>query len=79
MNQASNKLAVLAIAMVAMHLTGCTRNEAEPIREIEAVIRANYDAVVEVVHEAPAEQFRESLRMLAPSEAIEAAERHAQA
>lgn len=48
------------------------------IREIEAVIRANYDAVVEVVHEAPAEQFRESLRMAAPSDAIQAAERHAQ-
>lgn len=30
MNQASNRLAVLAIAMVAMHLSGCTRNEAEP-------------------------------------------------
>jgi len=30
MNQGSNKLAVLAIAMVAMHLSGCTRNEAEP-------------------------------------------------
>lgn len=30
MNQASNRLAVLAIAVVAMHLTGCTRNEAEP-------------------------------------------------
>jgi len=49
------------------------------IREIEAVIRANYDAVVEVVHEAPAEQFRESLRMAVPSEAIQAAEWHAQA
>lgn len=33
------------------------------IREIEAVIRENYDAVVEVIHEAPAEQYRETLRM----------------
>lgn len=37
------------------------------ISEIEAVIRDNYDSVVEVVHEAPAEQFRESLRMAMPS------------
>ncbi|WP_293415713.1 GIY-YIG nuclease family protein [Piscinibacter sp.] len=29
------------------------------IAEIESVIRANYDAVVEVTHEAPAEQYRE--------------------
>jgi len=36
------------------------------ITEIEAVIRANYDAVVEVTHEAPAEQYRESLRMAMP-------------
>lgn len=35
------------------------------IREIESVIRANYDAVVEIVHEAPAEQYRESLRISA--------------
>ena len=47
------------------------------IRDIEAVIRANYDAVVEVVHVAPAEQFRESLRMALPSPAIQAAERSA--
>lgn len=33
------------------------------IREIEAVIRANYDAVVEVVYDAPAEQYRETLRL----------------
>lgn len=32
---------------------------------IEAVIRANYDAVVEVTHVAPAEQYRESLRLTA--------------
>lgn len=31
------------------------------IKEIETVIRSNFDAVVEVVHEAPAEQYRESL------------------
>jgi predicted nucleic acid-binding Zn-ribbon protein len=45
------------------------------IKEIEAVIRANYDSVVEVVHEAPAEQYRESVRMAMPSPAIQAAER----
>ena len=31
------------------------------LKEIEQVIRANYDAVVEVVHTAHAEQYRESL------------------
>lgn len=36
------------------------------ITEIEAVIRANYDAVVEVTHEAPAKQYRESLRIAMP-------------
>jgi hypothetical protein len=45
------------------------------IKEIEAVIRANYDSLVEVVHDAPAEQYRESLRMTMPSQAIQAAER----
>lgn len=45
------------------------------IKEIEAVIRANYDSVVEVVHDAPAEQYRESLRMTMPSQAIQAAEK----
>lgn len=44
------------------------------LNEIEAVIRANYDAVVEVVHAAPAEQYRESLRMAMPAESIQAAE-----
>lgn len=44
------------------------------LKEIEAVIRANYDAVVEVVHAAPAEQFRESLRLAMPLEAIQTAE-----
>jgi vacuolar-type H+-ATPase subunit I/STV1 len=44
------------------------------ILEIESVIRANYDAVVEMVHEAPAEQYRESLRMALPSPAIQQAE-----
>lgn len=44
------------------------------IKEIEEVIRTNYDSVVEVVHEAPAEQFRESLRMAMPSPSIQAAE-----
>lgn len=47
------------------------------IAEIEAVIRDNYDAVVEVIHEAPAEQFRESLRMALPKPAIQQAERAA--
>lgn len=47
------------------------------LKEIEAVIRANYDAVVEVVHAAPAEQFRESMRMAMPAESIRAAERAA--
>lgn len=47
------------------------------LREIETVIRANYDAVVEIVHAAPAEQFRESLRMAKPSEVIQAHEREA--
>lgn len=35
------------------------------IKEIEEVIRTNFDAVVEVVHEAPAEQYRESIRLAA--------------
>lgn len=47
------------------------------LAEIEAVIRANYDAVVEVCHTAPAEQYRESIRMAMPLEAIQAAERAA--
>lgn len=47
------------------------------LAEIEAEIRANYDAVVEVVHSAPAEQYRESIRMAMPLEAIQAAERAA--
>lgn len=47
------------------------------ITEIEAVIRASYDAVVEVVHEAPAEQYRESLRMAIPTAAIQQSERTA--
>lgn len=44
------------------------------LKEIEAVIRANYDAVVEVVHAPPAEQYRESLKLTMPLEAIQAAE-----
>lgn len=47
------------------------------IAEIESVIRANYDAVVEVVHEASAEQYRESLRMAMPIAAIQQSERYA--
>lgn len=47
------------------------------IAEIEAVIRANYDAVVEVTHEAPAEQYRESLRMTMPAAEIQKSERSA--
>jgi hypothetical protein len=42
---------------------------------IEAVIRANYDTVVEVVHAAPAEQYRESLRLTMPVESIQTSER----
>ncbi|HGN0599472.1 TPA: DUF4041 domain-containing protein [Pseudomonas aeruginosa] len=45
------------------------------IGEIEAVIRENYDAAVEVTHEAPAEQYRESLRMELPRVSIQQAER----
>lgn len=41
------------------------------LKEIESVIRANYDAVVEVVHAAPAEQFRESLRLAMPLDSIQ--------
>lgn len=44
------------------------------LKEIEAVIRANYDAVVEVVHAAPAEQYRESLRLAMPLESIQVSE-----
>jgi len=42
------------------------------LKEIEAVIRANYDAVVEVIHAAPAEQFRESVRLAMSLESIPA-------
>lgn len=45
------------------------------ITEIESVIRENYDAAVEVTHEAPAEQYRESLRMELPKAAIQQSER----
>lgn len=41
------------------------------LKDIEAVIRANYDKSVDVTHEAPAEQYRESLRMTMPSLAIQ--------
>lgn len=44
------------------------------LREIESVIRENYDSVVEVVHAAPAEQFRESIRLALPVESIQVAE-----
>lgn len=47
------------------------------IAEIESVIRANYDAVVEVTHEAPAEQYRESLRMAMPTAALQQSTRSA--
>lgn len=46
------------------------------LMEIESIIRANYDAVVEVTHEAPAEQYRESLRMAMPTAAIQQSERN---
>ncbi|GEQ76476.1 hypothetical protein CTTA_3481 [Comamonas testosteroni] len=45
------------------------------LKDIETVIRTNYDAVVEVVHAAPAEQYRESLRLAMPLESIETSER----
>lgn len=44
------------------------------LKQIESVIRANYDAVVEVVHAAPAEQYRESIRLTMPLESIQTAE-----
>ena len=44
------------------------------IAQIEEVIRANYDAVVEVTHDAAAEQYRESLRMNIPTPEIQYAE-----
>jgi hypothetical protein len=44
------------------------------LKEIEAVIRANYDAVVEVTHAAPAEQYRESQRLTMPLDSIQASE-----
>lgn len=44
------------------------------ISEIEQVIRMNYDALVEVIHEAPAEQYRESLRMTLPKAEIQRSE-----
>jgi len=47
------------------------------IAEIESIIRANYDAVVEVTHEAAAEQYRESLRMALPKAEIQQSERAA--
>jgi len=37
------------------------------IEDIEDVIRASFDAAVEVVREAPAEQYRESLRLVGPA------------
>jgi hypothetical protein len=45
------------------------------ITEIELVIRENYDAVVEVTHEAAAEQYRESLRMALPKPSIQQTEK----
>lgn len=45
------------------------------LKEVETVIRANYDAVVEVVHAAAAEQFRESLRLAMPLESIQISDR----
>jgi hypothetical protein len=44
------------------------------LKEIESLIRANYDSVVEVVHAAPAEQYRESIRLALPVESIQVAE-----
>ncbi|HDZ54955.1 MAG TPA: DUF4041 domain-containing protein [Pseudomonas xinjiangensis] len=47
------------------------------IAEIESVIRENYDAAVEVVYEAPAEQYRESLRIAMPAAPSQQSERSA--
>ncbi|MFN0185128.1 MAG: DUF4041 domain-containing protein [Aquabacterium sp.] len=44
------------------------------IAEIETIIRANFDAAVEVTREAPAEQYRESLRMAMPTAEIQQSE-----
>lgn len=44
------------------------------IAEIESVIRENYDIAVEVTHEAPAEQYRESLRMELPKATVQQSE-----
>jgi hypothetical protein len=56
-------------------VNGCKEFFHADIAEIEAVIRENYDAVVEVTHEAAAEQYREGLRMALPKPAIHQAER----
>lgn len=45
------------------------------LKEVEAVIRANYDAVVVFTHAAPAEQYRESLRLVMPLDSIQTYER----
>ncbi len=45
------------------------------LKQIETVIRANYDAMVEVIHAAPAEQYRESLLLAMPVESIQTSER----
>lgn len=47
------------------------------LKEIEAVIRENYDAVVEVTHAAPADQYRESLKLAMPLDSMQASERAA--
>lgn len=44
-------------------------------RNVPWFIRENYDAAVEVAHETPAEQYRESLRMALPKSEILQAER----
>lgn len=44
------------------------------LQEIELVIRKNYDSVVEMVHAAPAEQYRESLLLDMPVASIQTAE-----
>ncbi|WP_306848342.1 GIY-YIG nuclease family protein [Cupriavidus necator] len=58
-------------------VNGCKEFFRADIAEIESVIRANYDAAVEVTREAPAEQYRESLRMAMPTAAIQQSERAA--
>ena len=48
------------------------------LSEIESIIRADFDAAVEVTHEAPAVQYRESLLMAMPKPEIQQTEQAAE-